>query len=125
MDITYDNGILTAYLDGEIDHHRASEMRIAIDDKIVRHNPKLLIIDFTDVEFMDSSGIGLVLGRYKLIDMIGGKVKITNTPPYITKVMRIAGIEGLCEIDNSKPLKNKTAKPTATVNEEKGSSNEQ
>ena len=55
---------VTAYLDGEIDHHSAREMRETIDRELESGNVKLLILDFRDVTFMDSSGIGLVMGRY-------------------------------------------------------------
>ena len=63
---TETNGkILTAYLDGEIDHHSAKNMRETIDAAIAELMPEMLVLDFKDVSFMDSSGIGLVMGRYK------------------------------------------------------------
>lgn len=115
MDITYDNGVLTAFLEGEIDHHSAKAMREQIDDKIERHKPTQLILDFAKVSFMDSSGIGLVLGRFKLMEHIGGMVKITSTPKYITKVMKIAGIEKICILENGKHNKTKAEQGKTTV----------
>ena len=53
-----------AYLDGEIDHHTASVMRNEIDSSIEKNMPSMLILDFRDVTFMDSSGIGFIIGRY-------------------------------------------------------------
>lgn len=115
MDITYDNGILTAYLEGEIDHHSAKAMREQIDDKIERHKPTQLILDFAKVSFMDSSGIGLVLGRFKLMERMGGMVKITNTAKYITKVMRIAGIEKICILENGRHNKSQIEPEQTTI----------
>ena len=60
-----ENG-LTAYLSGDIDHHTAGEIRELIDSKAEQVRPQTLNLDFKDVTFMDSSGIGLVMGRYKL-----------------------------------------------------------
>lgn len=116
MDITFDDSILTAYLEGEIDHHSAKAMREQIDDKIERHKPIQLILDFAKVSFMDSSGIGLVLGRFKLMERIGGKVRITNTAKYITKVMKIAGIEKICILENSKHNKSQTGTEQTIMN---------
>lgn len=91
---------LTARLAGDIDHHSVAAMRDEIDDAIERDRPSLLVLDFGAVTFMDSSGIGLVMGRYKLMDEIGGKISITNVPPQMRKVMRISGIDRLAAIDN-------------------------
>lgn len=90
--------VLTAYLEGEIDHHTARNMREIIDTSIKAAAPEMLVLDFRDVTFMDSSGIGLVMGRYKELSNIGGELHITNTTPHITKVMKLAGIERLAVI---------------------------
>ena len=56
---------LIAVLSGEIDHHQVAPVRESIDEKIETQKPKELVLDFTDISFMDSSGIGLIMGRYK------------------------------------------------------------
>lgn len=89
---------LTAYLDGEIDHHTASLIRMGIDDAILRKRPEELILDFGGVSFMDSSGIGLVMGRYKLMKNVGGKITVRNLSPTAYRVMKLAGLERLGEI---------------------------
>ena len=61
--ITVSGEVVTAFLDGEIDHHTASVIRNEIDAAVEKNMPTLLVLDFRDVSFMDSSGIGLVLGR--------------------------------------------------------------
>ena len=90
---------MTAYIMGEIDHHSAKEIREEIDANIESLLPELLLLDFKDVTFMDSSGIGLVMGRYKLMRTIGGEVKVTNVSAHIKKVMRLAGLDKLAVIE--------------------------
>ncbi len=91
---------LFAYLCGDIDHHTAKAIREEIDNSIDQHEPSLLVMDFGEVSFMDSSGIGLVMGRFKKMQAINGEIQIINTPLYISKVMRISGIEKLAKISN-------------------------
>lgn len=92
------NGTLTAMLSGEIDHHSSLWLRIDIDTAIVEAKPMLLELDFKDVSFMDSSGIGLVMGRYKLMKETGGSVCLINLPEGIEKVMTLAGMNRICRI---------------------------
>lgn len=89
---------ITACLEGEIDHHTAAEIRTTIDKAVEENKPTLLVLDFKNVSFMDSSGIGLVMGRYKIINEFGGELAITNTSPQIGKVMKLAGMERLAKI---------------------------
>lgn len=86
---------MTAYLIGEIDHHSAKAIREEIDDTAERARPDELILDFTDVTFMDSSGIGLVMGRYSLMQELGGLLRLTGQSSHIRKVMKLAGLDRL------------------------------
>ena len=100
MGVTLSNqdGVLTAALTGDIDHHTARELRLAIDEAIERDKPGLLLLDFQGVDFMDSSGIGLIMGRYKLIQTWGGGVTIANLPPKLEKIVSLSGLRDLCTI---------------------------
>lgn len=103
--------VITAYLDGELDHHTAALIREEVDKAIDEHRPEMLILDFRDITFMDSSGIGLVMGRYrKLKDVPGSELHITNTSPWIYKVMHLAGLERLAIIDKGGKNQCKTTK---------------
>lgn len=93
------NHVITAYLEGELDHHSAKLIREYIDAEIEKSMASLLILDFRDVTFMDSSGIGLVMGRYRQMQFHGGQVQVVNTSPQIYKVMRIAGLDRLAVIE--------------------------
>lgn len=92
-----DNEIVV-FLDGEIDHHSASIIRMSIDNTVLNRRPQVLTLDFEKVTFMDSSGIGLVMGRYKLMRSIGGAIRVDNLSPSAYKVMKLAGLEKLGEI---------------------------
>ena len=91
--------VVTAYLGGELDHHTAKEMREAIDNEVELNMPTLLILDFKDVNFMDSSGIGLVMGRYRNLVRTGAELHITQAPPQIYKMLKLAGIERLAKLE--------------------------
>ena len=97
--INEDNKVI-ALLSGEIDHHNAKSLRQDIDFSLRENQPEELIMDFSEVGFMDSSGIGLVMGRYKLMQEIGGNLVDRNPPPHIKKVMRLSGIDRLASICN-------------------------
>ncbi len=94
---------VTACLIGEIDHHGAGRLREEIDEMLKRVRPEVLVLDFRDVTFMDSSGIGLVMGRYRLIREWDGAVEIHNPSPSIKKVMRLAGLDRIASIHSSPP----------------------
>lgn len=93
--ISTEPNVLTAQLTGEIDHHTSRWLRMDIDTAINDNSPAILKLDFKDVTFMDSSGIGLVIGRYKMMSERGGKIELINMPEYIERVMALAGIDKL------------------------------
>lgn len=82
-----------AELSGEIDHHSANHLRESIDARITAVLPSVCVLDFSSVTFMDSSGIGLILGRHKLVQSLGGTVVVQNAPRNIRRMLAIAGIE--------------------------------
>ena len=90
---------MTAYLDGEIDHHTAAGIREDIDSEIMLKRPEVLKLDFENVTFMDSSGVGLVMGRYRTLAKTGAQLYITGASPQIYKVMKLAGIERLAKLE--------------------------
>ena len=99
MNIKTTGEVITVYLSGEIDHHLAKGMREEIDNAIEYGMPSLLILDFSDVTFMDSSGIGLVMGRYRLLQKTGATLNLVNLPENIFKIMKLAGIERLASLE--------------------------
>ncbi len=94
--------VVTAYLTGEVDHHTAKEMREAVDNAVELNMPSLLVLDFSGVSFMDSSGIGLVMGRYRNLQKTGAALHISGASPTIHKVLKLAGIERLAKLEGEK-----------------------
>ena len=84
---------LLAQLSGEIDHHGAATLREEIDARVTAVAPSVLVLDFSAVTFMDSSGIGLILGRHKLLHALGGVLVVQKAPADIKRMLAIAGID--------------------------------
>ncbi|MBR5773950.1 MAG: anti-sigma factor antagonist [Clostridia bacterium] len=99
------NEILIAYLTGELDHHCAGAIRQKIDSAVNELKPALLVLDFGDISFMDSSGIGLIMGRYKLISSLGGTLHVVNVTEQAHRVMTLAGLESLATITEAEVKK--------------------
>ena len=89
---------LIAALAGEIDHHNSKQIREAIDAELERGGYKLLTFDLESVSFMDSSGIGMLMGRYRMLRYSGGKVTAIHVSDRIYRLMRLSGIYKYIEI---------------------------
>lgn len=79
-------------ISGEIDHHSAEYARQKIDAEILKATTKNIIFDFSKLGFMDSSGIGIIIGRYKNIRKLNGKAAIAGTNPHIRRILDISGV---------------------------------
>lgn len=94
MEIEYFNekSILTVKFTEDIDQHIADKLRRKMDDEIEKYIPKKVIFDFSSISFMDSSGIGMILGRYKLVKMLGGNIELINVNKSIKKIFEMSGV---------------------------------
>ncbi len=90
---------MKAGLSGEFDHHSVKPVREMIDDAVDINRPRTLFLDFGGITFMDSSGIGLVMGRCRKTQLYGGKVEILRPSVQIKKVMKLSGMDRLAVID--------------------------
>ena len=95
--ITVNKNTLIAAPAGEIDHHSAAAVRKQIDDAYEESRCKDIVFDMNRVEFMDSSGIGIVLGRYKVVSKGGGRLRIINANRRVERILRMAGIFSIAE----------------------------
>ena len=86
-------GVLVIAPDAEIDHHETKTLRGEIDEEILRNTPEKIVFDFSRTTFMDSSGLGLVLGRYRKAKEAGVEVEIVNPGNKIYKILKMAGID--------------------------------
>ena len=94
---------LTVFLDGELDHRRVREIRETVDQAVQEQLPGVLVLDFRRVTFMDSSGIGLIMGRWHLLEEYGGVLEIHNPSPQIRKVLRLSGADRLAVLRSTAP----------------------
>lgn len=99
--------ILYVCIDGDIDHHSAKYIRETIDKEIFLTRPRVMILELSEVDFMDSSGLGLILGRYTRMREIGGLLKLSNPTPQTVKILALAGVDKLIPImtQNTKEVK--------------------
>ncbi len=79
-------------MDEEIDECEVQKIRRKLDNEIERYMPKEVIFDFNNVSFMDSAGIGLIIGRYKLANMLGGQVRVANMGAPVRKIFEMSGM---------------------------------
>ena len=93
-----EDGRLTVALTGEIDHHRAKHYIKAIGAKIESYTPDVCILDFSEVSFVDSSGIAVVINAMRAMTQIEGKLLLMGISPQPMRVFQASGIDKLVEI---------------------------
>ena len=86
------NDTLHVKINGDIDHHSSTELRSQIDSRLFSVRPKILILDFESVRFMDSSGIGLIMGRVEKARMEGAEVRLVGLSKSIRKLVLLSGL---------------------------------
>ena len=99
MRISETGDSITVYLKGSIDRYSARGLREDTDTVVQMKKPSVLNLDFSGVSFMDSSGIGYIIGMYRLMRLSGGTVKVVNVPDELAKMMNFTGLGALNIID--------------------------
>lgn len=89
---------LMVRLPKEVDHYRAGDICREADGYLLKENVSNVVFDFENTDFMDSSGIGILMGRYKKITVLGGKVYAINVGPRIRRILELSGINSLVEV---------------------------
>ena len=90
------------HIGGEIDHHSAVSVRTGIDEQISTQRPMRLLLELSAVDFMDSSGLGLIMGRYALMKRYGGTLAVLDPSPAVLKMVKLAGMERMISILRTK-----------------------
>ena len=100
MNVNYNkqDKLLLLEITEEIDHHEVEKLRRKADNEITRYMPRKVIFDFSNVSFMDSAGIGMILGRYKMMKMLGGSLEMENVSPSVKKIFDMSGVTKICPI---------------------------
>ena len=96
-----EKGVLRIFIIGEINHHNVAEIRERLDEKIRALSPEKAILDLSKLHFMDSSGMGLILGRKRALREIQTELVIENPNPSILKLLQCAGVDRIIKIVNA------------------------
>ena len=102
--VTYEarGDALVVHVGGEIDHHSAVAVRTGIDQKIAAERPARVLMELSAVDFMDSSGLGLIMGRFALVKQYGGTLAVLDPSPAVLKIMKLAGMERMITVMRTK-----------------------
>ena len=92
MEYKKEDKLLTLTITEEIDHHTTEKIKRRADYEIQRLLPRKVIFDFNSVSFMDSAGIGMIVGRYKLLSALGSQLELINVKPNVERVLDMSGI---------------------------------
>ena len=95
---------LTIALRGEIDHHSAKDIMRVVGNKIELYLPRVFVLDFREVTFMDSSGIAIVIACVRHMRQLRGEVILRSVPPQPMKVLRASGIERIATLEDERSL---------------------
>lgn len=105
LEIKYENLVLTACLSGELDHHMASGFRDEIDEEFFSKKPKKLTLDLSGVDFMDSSGLGLIMGRYARAKAAQCEFNVKGLNKRSEKILKMSGMDKLIAYETEKNKK--------------------
>lgn len=92
--------ILELIVMGEIDHHSAVGLRERADELIKKHKPSEVALNLEEIGFMDSSGLGFIMGRYALVKKLGGELVLKNPNENVKRICRLAGLERMIKTKN-------------------------
>ena len=93
---------LVVALDGELDHFCAQSIRRQLDEMLADPSVRYLVLDFDKLTFMDSSGIGVILGRYRILRDRGGKMAVCHMNPHIARIFHMSGMDRIIpELDRA------------------------
>ena len=95
LELDNDGGKLIAYLGGEIDHHTARDIRHEIDNRLKEEGASELVLDFSSVSFMDSSGIGLILGRVEVCESLNIPLRVRGHTGVIARLIKMSAVARL------------------------------
>ena len=99
---SFEKGALRIFIIGEINHHNVVKMREKVDKKIRELSPKKVVLDFSQLNFMDSSGTGFIIGRNRILQETQAELVIESPNTHILKLLSCAGLDRIIKIENSK-----------------------
>lgn len=102
IDFSMQGTTLVVVPSGEIDHHTSVTMRERVDREFQKRRAKNIVFDFNNIMFMDSSGIGLLMGRYRTVAICGGSIALFNVKPKVSQMLELSGIYKLMKVYEDK-----------------------
>ena len=93
--------MLVVEITEDLDHHESEKIRRRVDYEIQRFLPKRVIFDFNSVIFMDSAGIGLIIGRYKTVSAYGGELELINVRSKVKRIFEMSGLLKMIKVIDS------------------------
>lgn len=101
IDLSKKGTVLLVRLEGELDHHTAVELRSQIDEKFNNENIKHIVLNLEQLSFMDSSGLGVILGRYKQIQSVGGEMVVCAISPAVKRLFDMSGLFKIIRLEEN------------------------
>lgn len=101
INILTKQGVLIVRLEGELDMHSAGEFRQIVDNALDKSGTKNILLNLSNVTFVDSSGLGVILGRYKHISQLGGQMITAKIQPQVAKIFELSGLFRIIKTYNS------------------------
>ena len=99
VEFQWNGTVLTVRLIGEIDHHAAARVREEIDREICRQRPMCTVLELSGIDFMDSAGLGLIMGRISLMRTLGGETVLRNPTEKVLRIVRLSGLDRFMKIE--------------------------
>lgn len=104
IDMEVKGSILCVRLDGELDHHSSEMLRKAVDEELNKGLYKHLVLNLEKLSFMDSSGLGVILGRYKRITSKGGEMVVCSISLPIKRLLEMSGLFKIIRLADDEPM---------------------
>lgn len=101
IDLEVKRGVLCIRLDGELDHHTAEKLRQSVSEKMEMHDIDHIVLNLKNLSFMDSSGLGVVLGRYKEIKQKQGEMVVCAISPPVQRLFELSGLFKIIRLEAS------------------------
>ena len=98
MCIKKENSTLIVSVKDELDHHIAAKLRTKIDSEL-GGDIKNIVFDFSELNFMDSSGVGMIMGRYKAVQKAGGSLIVAAAKPQVERILKISGLLNIVRLE--------------------------
>lgn len=96
--VEHKKNVVTVRLIGELDHHTSEDVRRRLDEILMKDNSQHMIVNMNELSFMDSSGIGVLLGRYKLLRNKGGKLILCQISKPVHKLLELSGLFKIIDV---------------------------